>query len=123
MQLAGAVVCLIDTEGAKPEGSDKSEGSTAEVARSRLKRQSAAAPALTPAAATRLRHMLQGHPPAARKILDEKKYTTSVKGTGKDGRVTKDDAVNAIYGTPTGGSRASERTKLSMLRRKSRKIS
>jgi 2-oxoglutarate dehydrogenase E2 component (dihydrolipoamide succinyltransferase) len=28
----GAVVCLIDTEGAKPEGSDKSEGSTAEVA-------------------------------------------------------------------------------------------
>jgi hypothetical protein len=26
-----AVVLLIDTEGAKPEGSDKSEGSTAEV--------------------------------------------------------------------------------------------
>jgi 2-oxoglutarate dehydrogenase E2 component (dihydrolipoamide succinyltransferase) len=26
----GAVVCLIDTEGAKPEGSDKSEGSTAD---------------------------------------------------------------------------------------------
>jgi 2-oxoglutarate dehydrogenase E2 component (dihydrolipoamide succinyltransferase) len=66
--------------------------------------------------------MLQGHPPAARKILDEKKYTTSVKGTGKDGRVTKDDAVNAIYGTPTGGSRASERTKLSMLRRKSERL-
>jgi 2-oxoglutarate dehydrogenase E2 component (dihydrolipoamide succinyltransferase) len=46
--------------------------------------------------------------------------TTSVKGTGKDGRVTKDDAVNATpsMGTPTGGSRASERTKLSMLRRK-----
>jgi 2-oxoglutarate dehydrogenase E2 component (dihydrolipoamide succinyltransferase) len=50
-----------------------------------------------------------------------KKYSNySVKGTGKDGRVTKDDAVNATpsMGTPTGGSRASERTKLSMLRRK-----
>jgi 2-oxoglutarate dehydrogenase E2 component (dihydrolipoamide succinyltransferase) len=51
--------------------------------------------------------------PAARKILDEKIYSNySVKGTGKDGRVTKDDAVNATpsMGTPTGGS-ASERTK------------
>jgi 2-oxoglutarate dehydrogenase E2 component (dihydrolipoamide succinyltransferase) len=38
-----------------------------------------------------------------------KKYSNySVKGTG-DGRVTKDDAVNATpsMGTPTGGSRAS----------------
>ena len=43
-----------------------------------------------------------------------------VKGTGKDGRVTKDDAANAqpSMGTPTGGTRGSERTKLSMLRRK-----
>ncbi|WP_200848499.1 2-oxo acid dehydrogenase subunit E2, partial [Klebsiella pneumoniae] len=41
-------------------------------------------------------------------------------GTGKDGRVTKDDAVKAqpSMGTPTGGSRGSERKKLSMLRRK-----
>jgi hypothetical protein len=38
--------------------------------------------------------MLQGHPPAARKILDEKYTNYPVKGTGKDG-VTKDDAVNA----------------------------
>jgi 2-oxoglutarate dehydrogenase E2 component (dihydrolipoamide succinyltransferase) len=34
--------------------------------------------------------------PAARKILDEKGVpATSVNGTGKDGRITKDDAVNA----------------------------
>ena len=41
-------------------------------------------------------------------------------GTGKGGRVTKEDAINAVpaMGTPTGGSRGSERTKLSMLRRK-----
>jgi 2-oxoglutarate dehydrogenase E2 component (dihydrolipoamide succinyltransferase) len=63
-----------------------------------------------------------GHPsPAARKILDEKNIQPSdIVGTGKGGRITKDDAVNASpsMGTPTGGSRGSERTKLSMLRRK-----
>jgi 2-oxoglutarate dehydrogenase E2 component (dihydrolipoamide succinyltransferase) len=60
--------------------------------------------------------MLQGHLSSCKKILDEKIYNYSVKGTGKDGRVTKDDAVNATpsMGTPTGGSRASERTKLNV---------
>lgn len=45
---------------------------------------------------------------------------TQVKGTGKDGRVTKDDAVKAVpsMGTPGGGSRGETRQKLSMLRRK-----
>ncbi|HSQ46440.1 MAG TPA: dihydrolipoyllysine-residue succinyltransferase, partial [Lutibacter sp.] len=59
--------------------------------------------------------------PAAKKILTEKGIAASeVTGTGKDGRITKDDAVNAVpsMGTPVGGSRSSERTKLSMLRRK-----
>jgi 2-oxoglutarate dehydrogenase E2 component (dihydrolipoamide succinyltransferase) len=120
----GAVVCLIDTDGAKPEGSDQSEGSTTEAAPAApvAEAPKTAAPAPTPAAATPAATYASGTPsPAARKILDEKNIpTTSVKGTGKDGRVTKDDAVNATpsMGTPTGGSRASERTKLSMLRRK-----
>ena len=46
--------------------------------------------------------------PAAKKILAEKGIdASSVSGTGKDGRVTKEDAVNAVpsMGTPTGGSR------------------
>jgi 2-oxoglutarate dehydrogenase E2 component (dihydrolipoamide succinyltransferase) len=120
----GAVVCLIDTDGAKPEGSDQPEGSTTEAAPAApvAEAPKAAAPAPTPAAAIPAATYASGTPsPAARKILDEKNIpTTSVKGTGKDGRVTKDDAVNATpsMGTPTGGSRASERTKLSMLRRK-----
>jgi 2-oxoglutarate dehydrogenase E2 component (dihydrolipoamide succinyltransferase) len=120
----GAVVCLIDTDGAKPEGSDQSEGSTTEAAPAApvAEAPKTAAPAPTPAAAIPAATYASGTPsPAARKILDEKNIpTTSVKGTGKDGRVTKDDAVNATpsMGTPTGGSRASERTKLSMLRRK-----
>jgi 2-oxoglutarate dehydrogenase E2 component (dihydrolipoamide succinyltransferase) len=46
--------------------------------------------------------------------------TASVKGTGKDGRITKEDALSAVpsMGTPTGGKRGESRTKLSMLRRK-----
>jgi pyruvate/2-oxoglutarate dehydrogenase complex dihydrolipoamide acyltransferase (E2) component len=55
--------------------------------------------------------MLQGHSPAARKILDEKYSNYSVKGTGKDGRVTKDDAVNA---TPSMGTLQEEAAHLSV---------
>jgi 2-oxoglutarate dehydrogenase E2 component (dihydrolipoamide succinyltransferase) len=45
---------------------------------------------------------------------------SSISGTGKDGRVTKEDAVNAVpsMGTPTGGNRGSSHSKMSMLRRK-----
>ena len=47
---------------------------------------------------------------------------TLVKGTGKDGRITKDDAVKCctIYGNSTSkwNSRGTERKKMSMLRRK-----
>lgn len=60
--------------------------------------------------------------PAARKILEEKEISASeVKGTGKDGRITKEDALKAskpAMGTPTGGSRVETRAKMSMLRRK-----
>jgi 2-oxoglutarate dehydrogenase E2 component (dihydrolipoamide succinyltransferase) len=70
----GAVVCLIDTEGAKPEGSDKSEGSTAEVVWRPLLKASAAAPAPTPAAAPAATYA-SGHLSSCKKILDEKKYT------------------------------------------------
>lgn len=59
--------------------------------------------------------------PAAKKILDEKGMDSKeVKGSGRDGRITKDDASNATpsMGTPGAGSRGSERKKLSMLRRK-----
>lgn len=119
----GQVVCLIDTEGAKPDSAappaaaEKApEAPKAEEKKEEPKKEEPkAAPAPEKTYAT-------GTPsPAARKILDEKNIdTTSVAGTGKGGRITKDDAVNAVpsMGTPTGGSRGSERTKLSMLRRK-----
>ncbi|WP_367756640.1 2-oxoglutarate dehydrogenase complex dihydrolipoyllysine-residue succinyltransferase [Flavobacterium sp. WC2430] len=111
----GAVVCLIDTAAAKPSGSAPAPAAAAPVAEAPK-----AAPA--PVAAAPAATYASGTPsPAARKILDEKNIApTTVTGTGKDGRITKDDAVNAVpsMGTPTGGSRGSERTKLSMLRRK-----
>lgn len=119
----GQVVCLIDTGAAKPDGAaapvqdaPKAEASKAEVKTEEPKKEepkAAPAPAATYATGT--------PSPAAKKILDEKNIASeSITGTGKGGRITKDDAVNAVpsMGTPTGGNRGSERTKLSMLRRK-----
>jgi 2-oxoglutarate dehydrogenase E2 component (dihydrolipoamide succinyltransferase) len=115
----GAVVCLIDTSAAKPTSveSKKLESTKAETVKTEAPKVEvkAAAPVAEKTYAT------QAPSPAARKILDEKNVQPSdIIGTGKGGRITKDDAVNATpsMGTPTGGSRGSETTKLSMLRRK-----
>ena len=110
----GAVVCLIDTAAAKPDG-----GAPAKEEAKVVEAPKAAAPVATPAPAAT--YATQAPSPAAKKILEEKNIQPSeIVGTGKDGRITKDDAVNAVpsMGTPTGGNRGSERTKLSMLRRK-----
>ncbi|MGB3774572.1 MAG: 2-oxo acid dehydrogenase subunit E2, partial [Leeuwenhoekiella sp.] len=59
--------------------------------------------------------------PAARKTLDEKGIDSkNVKGSGRDGRITKEDAVQAkpSMGSPGRGNRGESRSKLSMLRRK-----
>lgn len=113
----GAVVCLIDTSVAKPSGATPVAEVKAEAPKAEEKKVEApkAAPVAEKTYAT------QAPSPAARKILDEKNIQPSeIVGTGKSGRITKDDAVNATpsMGTPTGGTRGSERTKLSMLRRK-----
>ena len=110
----GAVVCLIDTDAAKPSGATPAKEEAKPVAEA-PKKEVKAVPVAEKTYAT------QTPSPAAKKILDEKSIQPSdVVGTGKDGRITKDDAVNAVpsMGTPTGGNRGSERTKLSMLRRK-----
>lgn len=113
----GAVVCLIDTAAAKPSGSAEASVPAPAAAVAEAPKAAPAPVAAAPAAT-----YASGTPsPAARKILDEKNIApASVTGTGKDGRITKEDAVNATpsMGTPTGGSRGQERTKLSMLRRK-----
>ena len=109
----GQVVCLIDTSAAKPEDGapakieEKVEAPKVEVSKAPVNETKTYATGTAS--------------PAAKKILAEKGIEASVvAGTGKDGRVTKDDAVNAVpsMGTPTGGSRGTTRSKMSMLRRK-----
>ncbi|MDE1207859.1 2-oxoglutarate dehydrogenase complex dihydrolipoyllysine-residue succinyltransferase [Tenacibaculum larymnensis] len=108
----GAVVCHIDMDAAKPEGTGAPK---AETPKAEEKKE---APKAEPAKET---YATGTASPAAKKVLAEKGISASdVKGTGKDGRVTKEDAVNAVpsMGTPGMGSRGTERKKLSMLRRK-----
>jgi len=115
----GAVVCLIDTSAAKPSGSAPVAAEVkTEAPKVEEKKVEAPKAAPAPVAAS---YAAQTPSPAAKKILDEKNIQPSdVVGTGREGRITKEDAVNAVpsMGTPTGGNRGSERTKLSMLRRK-----
>ncbi|SDX99681.1 2-oxoglutarate dehydrogenase E2 component [Lutibacter oricola] len=107
----GSVVCLIDMSAKKPEGASIEKEKTVEEAP-----KVEAKPV-----ETKTTYASGSTSPAAKKILDEKGISSSeVKGSGRDGRITKDDAVKAVpsMGTPAGGSRGSERKKLSMLRRK-----
>ncbi len=111
----GQVVCLIDTSAEKPEGSESAASTKVE------KKEEAPKEEVKPAA-TESKTYATGTPsPAAKKIIEERGLDAStISGTGKDGRITKDDAVNAVpsMGTPTGGNRGTSRSKMSMLRRK-----
>ena len=109
----GQVVCLIDTEGKPKKG--QSTPSPTEALDS-----VAAAPQSTPVAN---QNYAAGTPSlAAKKIIAEKGMDLeSIVGTGKNGRITKKDALEALpsMGTaPAGSKRREERKKLSMLRRK-----
>ena len=109
----GAVVCLIDTAAEKPEGSSSTPTST-------LVKE---APKATPVKEEVAKTYASGTAsPAAKKILAEKGIDAStIKGTGKAGRITKEDAVKAVpsMGTmPEDGTRGTTRKKMSMLRRK-----
>ncbi|MGB2128410.1 MAG: 2-oxoglutarate dehydrogenase complex dihydrolipoyllysine-residue succinyltransferase [Flavicella sp.] len=113
----GAVVCLIDMDATKPEGSAAPEKQ--EVAKVEAEAPKAAPVVETPKE-NPTTYASGTAAPAAQKILDEKGISNSdVKGSGKDGRITKEDALNAqpAMGTAV-GSRGTERKKMSMLRRK-----
>jgi 2-oxoglutarate dehydrogenase E2 component (dihydrolipoamide succinyltransferase) len=110
----GAVVCLIDTEGeATEEVIDGAIAAAPEVVQS--------TPKVTTAEQTTT-YASQTPSPAARKIIAEKGMDpATIQGTGKGGRITKEDAAKAIpsMGTqPDWGDRGQDRSKLSMLRRK-----
>ncbi|AKA35482.1 2-oxoglutarate dehydrogenase complex dihydrolipoyllysine-residue succinyltransferase [Flagellimonas lutaonensis] len=116
----GEVVCLIDTSAEKPAGAKEKAEKKAPSETTEEKKESKAAEEKKETANKET--YASGTPsPAAKKILDEKGIPAKdVKGTGRDGRITKEDAVKAVpsMGTPAGGNRGKTRTKLSMLRRK-----
>ena len=109
----GSVVCLIDTSAAKPkDNSNSSASNSKKVLKNEAKISKPSESTYASGTAS----------PAAKKILAEKNLISSnVIGTGKDGRITKDDAIKAV---PSMGKkvetkdRGITRTKLSMLRRK-----
>jgi 2-oxoglutarate dehydrogenase E2 component (dihydrolipoamide succinyltransferase) len=110
----GAVVCLIDTEGEAAAGAATTASSAATVAAEPTPK--------TPIPEQTSTYASQTPSPAARKIIAEKGMdATAIQGTGRGGRITKEDAVKAVpsMGTqPDWGDRGQDRSKLSMLRRK-----
>jgi 2-oxoglutarate dehydrogenase E2 component (dihydrolipoamide succinyltransferase) len=128
----GALVAKIDTSSAKNGGGSSSASDKKEEA-APAKEKSASAPAESKPS------YAEGHPsPAAAKILKENEVAASdVKGTGKDGRITKEDAVKAaedkkaapapkpeskpatpaVSAPTTAFSRETERKKMSRMRR------
>ena len=109
----GAVVCLIDTSVLKPEVIDEDDANTPTIKSAKI---------LTSPTNSNETYATGTASPAAKKILAEKGIDISlIIGSGKDGRVTKEDAVNAIpsMGEKVGtDDRGVKRSKLSMLRRK-----
>jgi 2-oxoglutarate dehydrogenase E2 component (dihydrolipoamide succinyltransferase) len=123
----GQVVCLIDTSAARPEGA------VAPVAVVAEKVAAVAAPVSTPTPTTAPNpgpvadSYAKGTPsPAAAKVIAENNVNTAkIAGTGKDGRITKQDVVAAMTAGVAasdaqgwGGTREQTREKMSMLRRK-----
>ena len=110
----GAVVCLIDTEGEAAAGAATTASSAATVAVEPTPK--------TPIPEQTSIYASQTPSPAARKIIAEKGMdATAIQGTGRGGRITKEDAIKAVpsMGTqPDWGDRGQDRSKLSMLRRK-----
>ncbi|MCH2215023.1 MAG: 2-oxoglutarate dehydrogenase complex dihydrolipoyllysine-residue succinyltransferase [Flavobacteriales bacterium] len=122
----GEVVCLIDTEAEAPV--------TAEEPKQEVKAEATPSPAPVeekkeaPKAEPEAdKNYASGHAsPAAKKKMSEEGISPNhVNGTGKNGRITKQDVINAMAaGFPTGaaagwgGTRDTERKKMSALRRK-----
>jgi 2-oxoglutarate dehydrogenase E2 component (dihydrolipoamide succinyltransferase) len=122
----GVTVATIDTDAAAPEGAlAKAESPEPEApkAETPAPNPSTTAQDDKAAKATNTNYATGTPSPAASKILAEKGINTSaVNGTGKDGRITKYDAMMAEagamdYSTPTEPSRNQEREKMSNLRK------
>ncbi len=122
----GQVVCLIDTSAAKPAGTTTvAAAKPAEAAATAVKEEKlAATPNPDPIKSDS--YAAGSASPAASKMMKENNVSASqVKASGKDGRITKQDVIEAMsagFSTEAakvwGGSREQSREKMSMLRRK-----
>ena len=122
----GAVVCLIDTSAEKPADFVSADAveEVVEAAPVKVEAPKAAAPSPDPIAK---KSYASGTPSvAAAKIMKENNISSNqMSGTGKDGRITKQDVVAAMAAGFSandaqgwGGTRNSEPKKMSMMRRK-----
>ena len=125
----GAVVCLIDTSAEKPEGFDAGgETPAQEEAAEPVEKSEEQSPNPNPAPANDKKETYAtGHAsPAAKKVMAENGVNANqVSGTGKDGRITKQDVLSAMAAgfsaeaaAGWGGTRNTSPKKMSMLRRK-----
>ncbi len=107
----GAVVCHIDTAAARPEG---------QAQKTAAPKTQVVAPSTTTATPNQTTYATGAASPAARKIIAEKGLdTNAISGTGRDGRITKEDAIKAVPSMGTAaGDRPTSRKKMSLLRRK-----
>lgn len=118
----GQVIATIDTDAAAPEGgSDESPKKEATDQDKKEPSGDNAAPAPEKKEGSKETYASGSASPAARKIMDEKGIDASqITGTGRDGRITKDDALKAevSMGSPGNAPRPSESSRMSSLRRK-----
>jgi len=140
----GEVVCLIDTEAEKPEGaavenakakasasneedSKKEEAGKKEEKESSKSDEKKESDDKQEAKPEKEKTYASGHPSvAAKKLMDENGIKPGqVNGTGKDGRILKQDVLDAMSGGFSsesaqgwGGTRDTERKRMSVLRRK-----
>ncbi len=129
----GDVCCLIDSDAKPPKGAKKPTNSKAGEAPKETKlaaEKPVEKPAEKVAAPAPTNSNVSGHPsPAAKKMLADKRISQgSIAGTGRDGRVLKQDVLEALAAgfDPSSamaqggwtGSRETRREKMSMLRRK-----
>ena len=107
----GQVVCKIDMDAKAPEGAAKPEAKKEEAPNP--------GPAAEKAEPAKENYATGTPSPSAKKMMEETGVKVD-KGTGKDGRITKADVIDAVasMGSPGNGPRSSTSKKMSSLRRK-----
>lgn len=122
----GALICNIDEAAAKPAGAEKTEAPKAETKTAEVKKEEPKkeeAKKEEPKKEEKQTYATGTPSPAAKKILDEGAVkNTDVKGTGVKGRITKEDAINAVRSKANmpqkeAFSRNERREKMSRLRK------